>query len=406
MHEESSHGSASRERVAENVYSRRTKRGGVVFETTFRDVDGQQRTRKLAATGERAAIKEARSILAGRDGGGRVVAAGITLGELADRDYFPMLDSLVGKTRSERGVELYRDRYRIHLEPRLGDVRLGDVDARDVAAIITGMRAAGYAESTIHSTLVVLRGLFRLATRRGLVARSPLDGLDPAELPRAIAGNHGRRLDEVELATLVRHAPALYRSVVTVLAFTGLRLSEALGLRWQDVDLVEGELHVRGQLTLARGERRARFVAQAKTAASLRIVPLMPAVERALVDQLALEQAAGRGGDDELVFQTRRGTPLGQANVRNRGVVAAAKAAGLRHVTPQDLRRSFCSLSGRRGVDPVEAAQITGHSLEVWARSYAGSFGKAQRDEALARLLAHGLGAVDEPVADVDARDA
>lgn len=46
-----------------------------------------------------------------------------------------------------------------------------------------------------------------------------------------------------------------------------------------------------------------------------------------------------------------------------------------------------------RGVDPVEAAQITGHSLEVWARSYAVSFGKAQLDEARARLLEHGFGA-------------
>jgi hypothetical protein len=51
------------------------------------------------------------------------------------------------------------------------------------------------------------------------------------------------------------------------------------------------------------------------------------------------------------------------------------------------------ALSGRRGVDPVEAAQITGHSLAVWTKPYARSFGKVQRDEARARLLAHGFGA-------------
>jgi hypothetical protein len=65
-----------------------------------------------------------------------------------------------------------------------------------------------------------------------------------------------------------------------------------------------------------------------------------------------------------------------QRNVAVRGVEAAARDAGLGKVTPHDLRRSLCSLSGRRGVDPVEAAQITGHSLAVWTRHYARSFGE------------------------------
>jgi hypothetical protein len=63
--------------------------------------------------------------------------------------------------------------------------------------------------------------------------------------------------------------------------------------------------------------------------------------------------------------------------------------------TSQERR---ASLAGRRHVDPVEAAQLTGHSLAVWARHYARSFGKAQRDEARARLLEHGFGAVDDDV--------
>jgi hypothetical protein len=53
---------------------------------------------------------------------------------------------------------------------------------------------------------------------------------------------------------------------------------------------------------------------------------------------------------------------------------------------------------GRGGVDPVEAAQMTGQSVAVWARSYARSFGKAQRDEARARLLEYGLGLAGEDV--------
>jgi integrase len=69
-------------------------------------------------------------------------------------------------------------------------------------------------------------------------------------------------------------------------------------------------------------------------------------------------------------------------------------SAGLERATPHDLRRSFCSLAGRRGVDPIEAAQITGHSPAVWARFYARSFGKAPREEARRRMLEHGFGEV------------
>jgi len=92
----------------------------------------------------------------------------------------------------------------------------------------------------------------------------------------------------------------------------------------------------------------------------------------------------------------RRGTPLNHRNLAVRGVEAAAIAAGLGKVTPKDLRASFCSLAGRRRVDPVEAAQLTGHSLNVWTRQYARSFGKAQRDEARDRMLEHGFGELVE----------
>jgi integrase len=227
-------------------------------------------------------------------------------------------------------------------------------------------------------------------------SRSPVAGLDPAELPRPRPASVGRVLNEAELEALVRHVRPRYRAVVTVLAYTGLRLSEALGLRWADIDFVEGELNVRGQLQPAKRDRPARWVPLLKSAASARTVPLFPAVTAALVDQLADEQTACRGADTDLVFCSRTGRPLVHRNVAQRGVENAASRAGLGKVTPHDLRRSFCSLAGRRGVDPVEAAQITGHSPAVWARFYARSFGKAQRDEARDRLLEYGFGAVSD----------
>jgi integrase len=395
MHSESSHGSRSRERVAENVYRRRTKDGQVVYEVQFRDVDGRQRLQRLDARSERAAVREARAVLAQRDGGDRVVAADLTLGQLAERDYWPMLDGLADSgRRSRRGVELYRNSWRLYIADPLGDLRLGQIDAATLANWMQSLRARGLSESTIYGALLVVRTIYRLAIRRGLVARSPIDGLDPAELPRPRRGSAGRVLTEQELAALVRHASDYYRPVVTALAFTGLRTSEVLGLRWQDVDFVESELNVRFQLSRDTKDTPAELVAP-KTRASERVVPLWPAVERMLVDVLASEQLRGRGRDDDYVFCTRRGTPLAHRNVARRGVGAAGEGAALGWVTPHDLRRSFCSLAARRGVDPVAAAELTGHSVAVWATSYARSYGPDQRREARQRLLDYGFGALD-----------
>lgn len=121
---------------------------------------------------------------------------------------------------------------------------------------------------------------------------------------------------------------------------------------------------------------------------------IFPAVAAELL--LLLELAAGRRGPDDAVLCSRRGMPLSHRSLACAESRRAAKAAGLGKVTPKAVSASYCSLAGRGRVDPVEAAQLTGHLLNVWTRYYARSFGKVEHDEARARMLEHGFGAVDE----------
>jgi Phage integrase family len=156
-----------------------------------------------------------------------------------------------------------------------------------------------------------------------------------------------------------------------------------------------------GQLTRATRDKPAKIIARKGGAAPYQAV-LFPALERTLIDHLRAEQASGRGRDSDHVLATRTGRPLSQRNVA-RALADAATSAGLGKVTPHTLRRSFCSLAARRGVDPVQASKMTGHSLDTWTRHYAGDYGKPQRDEARDRMLAHGFGAVEDAAADTDA---
>ena len=396
MQNESSHGSGSRERVAENVYRRRTKRGEIVYEAQFRDVDGRQRLRRLEARSERGAVREARALLAQRDTGDRVVAAGVTLRDFVEQDYLPTLESLVAAgLRSEQSYLLYESTLRLYVLPALGDTRLGAIEPAQVAELLRTMRRKKLSESRLHHALTVFRAVFRLARSRRLVTRSPIDELDPSELPKRRTSTDRPRLDEAQLATIVLHAGEPYRIGVALLAFTGARLSEVLALRWQDVDFVELDLRVAGQWTRAKRHGSPARIKARKSGREPYTTTILPALEAELTRRLRAELAAGRGqAGDFVCAMPRTGRPPHQRNLTG-AVVDAAEAAGSGYITPQDLRRSFATIAARRIPDPAEAAYMTGHSLDTWVRHYVGRGGPAQRADARARLLEGGLGAVE-----------
>lgn len=125
---------------------------------------------------------------------------------------------------------------------------------------------------------------------------------------------------------------------------------------------------------------------------------ILPALEAELTRRLEAELADGRGQEDDFVTaMPRTGLPPHQRTLAD-AVTDAALSAGLGHVTPQTLRRSFASIAARRIPDPAEAAHMTGHSLDVWVRHYVGRFGPDARQDARKRLLDGGLGAAEIPV--------
>ncbi len=160
----------------------------------------------------------------------------------------------------------------------------------------------------------------------------------------------------------------------------GLRLGEALGLKWDDVDLETRELRVRQQL---QRDGKRLLLAELKTAKSRRALVLpavcVDALKRHRTRQLEERLKAGVAWQETgLVFTTfarrggqrRIGTPLDPRNVL-RALSAVLKAAGLPHVRFHDLRHSAASLLIAEGVELVEVSMLLGHSeLRVTADLY------------------------------------
>jgi integrase len=155
-----------------------------------------------------------------------------------------------------------------------------------------------------------------------------------------------------------------------------MRLSELLGLVWDDVDLERGCVHIRAQLSRAHNGCPARRVAP-KTRAAVRQIPVTRQLARLLRER---RLASTRSAGSHWVFSTRNGTPLSQRNVQRSALHYAADAAGLRidraRLRFHDLRHTFAShLIIDLGLDVVQVSRILGHAcpsttLDIYAHMF------------------------------------
>jgi integrase len=184
----------------------------------------------------------------------------------------------------------------------------------------------------------------------------------------------------------------VFRPVAAACALGGLRASEALGLRWRDVDFHASTLTVSGQL----GDDGTRV--PTKTRASEATVPLLPA----LVRELRAHRMRQGSRDlrlvhaDSLVFTTARGKPQSRRNAL-RAVHAAGDAAGLnpngrQSVGLHDLRHSYVALALATGLSLAETAALARHAnARVTAQVYAG-LADDGCEAAAAKLVEAGFG--------------
>jgi len=149
-------------------------------------------------------------------------------------------------------------------------------------------------------------------------------------------------------------------TLVSVLAYAGLRPGEALGLRWRDIR----ERTILVQRSISLGEEADTKTRQHRTVRLL--APLA-------ADLLTWRMAAGRPEDNELVFPGREGQPWTQAayqSWRRRAFHRATQAAGLAHARPYDLRHSFVSLLLHEGRSVICVARQLGHDARLTLTRY------------------------------------
>lgn len=174
------------------------------------------------------------------------------------------------------------------------------------------------------------------------------------------------------------------RALVAALALSGLRLSEALGLVWADVNFDAGVLRVRHQLSRGPNPRRIPL----KTQAARRDVLLHPGAAAILKAHKAEAFQRGQARPDSFAFSTASGRPYGHRNA-TRALASAAEMAGIEGLTTHALRHGFVSWLIREGFDPVRVAAQVGHTSAAFTLTvYAHEFEEAAYGEELRARLA------------------
>jgi integrase len=177
-----------------------------------------------------------------------------------------------------------------------------------------------------------------------------------------------RWLSADELATLKRSTPREWWPLFATLAFTGLRIGEAQGLRRGDLQLSERRIQIH------EGDRRL------KTGSSARDVPIPDPLAQLLAEHLTRYPC----GPDDLVFAS----PFNDYRRARRVFLRAARAAKIHAVSIHDLRHTFAVHAAQAGVPIPRIQKLLGHATAAMAMRYMKHAPEAYFAEDAARVAA------------------
>lgn len=247
-------------------------------------------------------------------------------------------------------------------------VRVRDLDRRRVQGFVDWLttrsgRGGRLKDSSIANIVTPLRLVLDSAVAHDLVPANPAEQI---VLPRRRAGRawamqERRYLTRTQLKQLRTEIPDKWRPLFDLIAATGLRISEAVGLRWSDLTLDGPTPHLHVRRAFVKG-----VLVSPKSRHGARTIPIPPTVARDLQDYRPAD-----AGDDAYVFPGRGGAPSDQGSLRRRVLVPAAERAGLRGVGFHTLRHTCASLLIESRISVLRLQRWMGHhsaafTLEVY----------------------------------------
>ena len=278
--------------------------------------------------------------------------------------------------------QTYKGYIENHIKPNIGDIPIEKLTSLQlqkfyrllltegrIPRIESEKQPRGLSAKTVRNINQVISSAMDMAVRHKLILSNPTEG---CELPK-VEHREMKTLPAEQLGAFLREAKesGVYELYYLDLA-TGLRRGELLGLKWEDIDLQNGIIHVRRQVARVDGEVKELPL---KTKNSYRNISISQ-------DAVAMltEMEAHRSSD--YVFPSSTGGPISPDSVNNM-LHRVLKRAGLPSIRFHDLRHTFATLALQNGVDIKTVSGMLGHfSAGFTLDTYAHVTTSAQKEAA------------------------
>lgn len=275
------------------------------------------------------------------------------IGSPADRSNIPTFSELAQKWLDTHQMERssrrqIRNRLNRHWMPALGHRRVDEITFGDLADVMDEL--AHLAPKTRHAIISAVKGVLKLAFRRGYITANPAERFDGVKVSQSIDPFTREERDKI-LAEL-DGAPRLF---YVLRFYCGLRPAEAIALTWSDYDAERHELTI---------DKQTRRDGAAKTKnREERKVYTPPFVED------ALRAYPSRFRQGHILLNGKK--PYRGYEQFARAFNAALTKLGIRYRSPYNARHTCASMMLESGADPAWCARQLGHTLPMFFRVYA-----------------------------------
>lgn len=247
--------------------------------------------------------------------------------------------------------------YRVHVKPTWGSVAVADIDVVGIESWVTALTRSGSGATTVVRSVGVLSGILGDAVKARRLAGNPAKAID--NLPRK-SGKRRVYLSSDDVTRLANESGE-HRTLVLLLAYTGLRWGEAVALQVRDIQFLRRRISV-SENAVQLGVDHAVGPTKGREARS---VP----VPTFVLDALSV-QCAGKDAGDLVFGNDNKYLPRPKSH--GGWFVGAVRRAKVQPITPHDLRHTCASLALSAGANVLALARMLGHkdpsvTLKVYA---------------------------------------
>lgn len=230
------------------------------------------------------------------------------------------------------------------IEDRFGDRNVCDIKPLEIDAFIKDLAAKGLSKNTISTNLLIFKMILRHAQIKGYLTESPADCVRiPKNLP-----HHRRELPSDQTTQKIIHSINCHFGLFAYfILYTGLRKSEALALRWDDIDFENHLIHVNKVLTYQTNRPILRC--HTKTEAGMRDVVLLDTLAEKLSPK-------GKG----ILFPDANGGYMSEQAYK-RHWERYRRESGV-DCTAHQIRHSYATLLYEAGIPDKDTQALMGHS--------------------------------------------